>query len=70
MSDKTKLRIDREVQRIRSELASRSRAVEPGCVIRIRFSCFSDELRSDNSLNHIYGAIDCEMDYCALTTSQ
>ena len=47
-----------------------TRAVEPGCVIRIPFSCFSDELRGENSLNHIYGIVSREIDYCALTTSR
>ena len=70
MSDKTTQRIDREVKRIRSELSSSSRSVEPGCVIRIPFSCFSDELHSDKSLTHIYGVIGREIDYCGLTTSR
>ena len=63
MSDKTKLRVVREVKRICSELVSRFRAVEPGCVIRISFSCFSDELRGENSLKHIYGVVGREIDY-------
>ena len=70
MSDTTKFCVDREVKRIQSEVASRSRAVEPGCVIRIPFSCFSDELRGENSLNHIYGVVGREIDYYVLTTSR
>ena len=70
MSDKTTQRIDREVKRICSDLSSYSRPFEPGCVIRIPLSDFSDKLHSDKSLTHIYGAVGREVDYCGLITSR
>ena len=62
--------IHRQAKRIRQELSSRSRPVIPGCVIRIPFESFSDQITSSRDINHIYGVVGHEVDYRTITTSR
>ena len=70
ISDDVNERIRRQANRIRHELSSRSRPVMPGCVIRIPFASFSDEITSNRGIEHIYGVVGREINYNAITTSR
>ena len=63
-------RIRRQVERIHQKLSSRSRPVIPGCVIRIPFVSFSDQITSSRNINNIYGVVGRETDYCPITASR
>ena len=70
MSNNAKELIHCQVKRIRSKLLSRSRPVQPGCVIRIPFASFSDQIINDKGIQHIYSDVGRELDYCTIITDQ
>ena len=70
MTDNVNDLIHRGAKRIRQELSSRSRPVIPGCVIRIPFESFSEQITSSRDINHIYGVVGREIDYCTINTSR
>ena len=59
-----------QAKRIHQELSSKSRPVIPGCVIQIPFESFSDRITSSRDINHMYGVVGHEVDYCTITTSR
>ena len=70
MTDNVNGLIRRQAERMRQELSLRSRPVIAGCVIRIPFESFSDQITSSRDINHIYGVVGHEVGYCAITVSR